>query len=71
MRPFSDINTGDVYQNIILGPNSLEFMVVNKNKDDKMIEVVGVSGPGNLVGKPFWKKNTDRLFTNRTYCNDN
>lgn len=62
MRPFSDINIGDVYKQPF---GQLEWVVLNKNKEEKMIEIVSLSNLPSNLNKPFWKKNTDRLFTNR------
>ena len=62
MRPYTDIKINDVYKT----STGSEWAVINKNDDEKMIQVcmLSISLPAHL-NKPFWKRNTDRLFNNR------
>jgi len=60
MRPIKDIFLGDVYKLFTGG----EYCVLGIDKSEKMIQVASMSLPEHL-NKPFWKKNTDRMFNNR------
>ena len=60
MRPMKDIFLGDVYQVFTGG----EYCVLDIDKSEKMIQIASISLPEHL-NKPFWKKNTDRMFNNR------
>jgi hypothetical protein len=65
MMPISEIHVGDVYRNPMY-KNGLEFVVVDINHEEKMIEVQPVSSQSREVesiGKPFWKSNRDRMFS--------
>ena len=62
MMPISEIHVGDVYRNPMY-KNGLEFVVVDINNEEKMIEVQPVSSQSREVGKPFWKSNRDRMFS--------
>lgn len=68
MIPYSQINIGDVFSNPLhrnFGKFSgLKFCVVEKNDAEKMIKIQGVSSSTmDLCGEAFWKRNTDRLFS--------
>ena len=55
MVPYKLIHIGEVYQNpITMG----EWLVLDKDDDEKMIQVVLMGGPV----KPIWVKNTHRIF---------
>ena len=62
MIPIREINEGDQFQNPFLG-SGLVWVVVGKNEEERMIQLQAikerVSSP---VGKPTWKKNTDRMI---------
>ena len=55
MVPYRLIHIGEVYQNPI---TKGEWLVLDKDDDEKMIQVVLVGGPV----KPIWVKNTNRMF---------
>jgi hypothetical protein len=64
MMPMKEINIGDVYENPLLYPNGLMWIVVEKNDKDKMVKVQAVSSVNSKeVGKPIWKRNSDRMFS--------
>ena len=58
MRPYSDINAGDVYKSWVGG----EWIVISKNDEEKMVEIDLIC---TLPPRPIWKKNTDPIFNNR------
>jgi ferredoxin-fold anticodon binding domain-containing protein len=68
MKPFSEIKIWDVYSNPmhrgfgeLSGP---EYVVLEKNETEKLIKVQPIRfSDGKPIGKPFWKKNTDRIFS--------
>jgi hypothetical protein len=65
MMPISEIRIGDVYKNP-LHSDGVEFVVVDINHEEKMIEVQPVSSQSRdveAIGKPFWKSNRDRMFS--------
>jgi hypothetical protein len=62
MQPYKDIKIGDMYQRYHGG---LEFVVLEKDNDDRFIKVVGVSIKGDSIGQPFWKSYKDSLFNRR------
>ena len=59
MKPFSAIHVGDVYK--LPYPYNNTYTVVNKNKEDKMIEVM-CSYQHPSLPQTLWKKHTDKLF---------
>lgn len=61
MRPYADIHVMDVYKAI----TGAEFVVVNKNDQEKMVEVLMLSNLPPALNRSFWKKNTDKLFRHR------
>ncbi len=64
MRPISDINEGDVYKPLF-GFN--EWAVLEVNREEKMVKIIMLAGPTypEHLNRPLWKKNTDKMFTNR------
>jgi hypothetical protein len=67
MRPFSNINIGDIYSN---GFGLNEWTVINKNTEEKMIEILMIPSSSNFpanLNRSIWKRNTDRIFNNRVY----
>ncbi|HBH13839.1 MAG TPA: hypothetical protein DDX29_12135 [Clostridiales bacterium] len=63
--PFSRINIGDVFESPLAWTGSkMVYIVVDKDKDSKMIEVMS-SYQHPALPKTFWKKYTDRLFNKR------
>lgn len=64
MRPYKDINIGDIYQRYSWGN---EYVVLNKDDDEKMVEIQAIDNKGNLVLRPFWKTNRDSIFNNRVH----
>jgi hypothetical protein len=64
MLPITEINVGDQFENPMLRPDSLTFIVMKINKLEKMIQVQSFNSKKlKNVGSPFWKKNTDRMFS--------
>lgn len=61
MRPFKDINIGDIYKTI----HGSEWGVMEKDNSEKMIKVIMISNLSPYLNKPIWKKNADRIFNNR------
>jgi len=70
MLPVTEIYEGDQYENPLLRPNGCAFVVIEIDRGEKMIKVQPVNSRGKLVGKPFWKKNTDKMFSEnwRVFC---
>ena len=67
MMPFSEINIGDVYKS-----GGIEYTVTKKNKAEKMIQMQSIdTWKSNIEYPAFWKKSSDKLFTerNRTLIN--
>jgi hypothetical protein len=62
MRPYKDINVGDVYRTFY---GQLEYCVLEKDDSEKMILVAPLSELPQSLREPFWKKNTDKLFIKR------
>lgn len=62
MMPISEIHIGDQYEDPFTRPYGLTFIVININKKEKMVQVQAVNASGKDIGKPFWKKNTDKMF---------
>jgi len=73
MLPITEIHVGDQYENPFLRPNGLTFVVLEVNKDEKMIKVQAINQYAQEIGKAFWKKNTDRMFSEnwRVFCGEN
>jgi hypothetical protein len=63
MMPISEIKVGQQYQTRAYA-DGVVFCVEDVNTKEKMVKVQGYS-PRTLkpVGGPFWKKNTDRMFS--------
>ena len=59
MRPYSDINIGDVYRNPM---TDSEWVVYEKNDDEKMVSIIMMS---KTQYPAIWKRNTDRMFNVR------
>jgi len=72
MRPYKNIKIGDMYQRYQGG---LELVVLEKDNDDKLIKVVGVSIKCDSIGQSFWKSYKDSLFNRRVFegkvCDEN
>jgi hypothetical protein len=62
VRPYSDIQIGDVYKSSSIMENT--YMVVNKNDEEKMIEL-RCSYQNPHLPETIWRKNTDRIFNIR------
>jgi len=65
MMPISEINIGDMYRNPLY-TNGVEFVVVDINQEEKLVQVQPISSQSSEVkpvGKPFWKSNRDRMFS--------
>ena len=66
MRAYKDINIGDMYQPSIGG---IEYVVLDKDDEEKMIKIVGIDKQGKSVGiyqdNSFYVKNTRSLFNRR------
>jgi len=69
MKPFRQINIGDIYENPSkwAGINTT-YEVVSKDNDSRMIEVQP-SYQHLLLPKTLWKKDTDKLFSQRVISN--
>ncbi len=65
MMPISKIKVGDQYANPLYndGLSRVIFVVQEINYKEKMVLVQGYSEYGDIVGRPFWKKNTYRMFS--------
>jgi hypothetical protein len=63
MMPISEIHIGDIFQNPFLGRDSLTYCVTDVNKLEHLVQVQPYDRHCKESGKPFWKKNTDRMFT--------
>jgi hypothetical protein len=64
MRPYKDIYIGDIYK-----PRSfstIDYIVVNKNNNEKMIELK-CSYQNPHLPETIWKKNTDSIFNYRVF----
>ena len=67
MIPISQIQTGDLFSNPLFSNTTvpgLVYRVEDVNADEKMLLVQAYSGiDQKIIGKPFWKRNTDRIFS--------
>lgn len=64
MLPISEINIGDQFENPLLKPHGATFLVIDINKEEKMVKVQAFSSKRlENMGEPFWKENTDRMFS--------
>jgi len=63
MLPISEINVGDQFENPIHRPYGVTFVVIDINKEEKMIKLQGINNRAENIGNPFWKKNTDRMIS--------
>lgn len=63
MRPFKQINIGDIYQR--LGQH-IEWTVVDKDYDEKMIELM-CSYQHPTLPTTVWKSNRNAIFNRRVY----
>ena len=63
MMPISKISVGDQFQNKRLYPDSLIYVVVEVNTQEKMVLLQAITTEIKYIGKPFWKKNTDNLIS--------
>lgn len=67
MLPMSEINEGDLFSNplfVNLTPPGNVYRVERINISEKMILVQTYGGSHmEPISKPFWKKNTDRMFS--------
>ena len=63
MMPISEIHEGDIFQNPLF-PGGVLFYAEKVNIKEKMILIQPhYCKTGMAFGKPFWKKNTDRMFS--------
>jgi hypothetical protein len=63
MIPISHIKEGDQFQNPLFS-DGVVFAVVETEKAEKMVKVQAYSfRTGKCINEPFWKKNTDRMFS--------
>ena len=67
MLPITDIKEGDAFANplwVNCTPQGNIYRVEKVNIDEKMVLVQAYSGSKlEPLLKPFWKKNTDRMFS--------
>ena len=70
MLPISEIYVGDQYENPLFRPNGVTYVVVAVDKTTKMVKVQAVNPFKGVIGKPFWRRNTDRMFSEdwRVFC---
>ena len=63
MIPIDRINIGDIFQNPCT--RGVLYYVTDKNSDEKMVLVEAYSSKAipEYLNMRFWKKNTDRLFS--------
>ena len=64
MMPYSEIKIDDIYVNRLSESGHVGYLVIDKNKEEKMIKLQ----PVNLQTlmpfmNEFWKKSQDRLFS--------
>lgn len=62
MKPYNKIYVMDVYKNPM---TNSEWLVVEKNDEENLILVTMLCDLPERLNKPFWKKNTDRMFNYR------
>jgi hypothetical protein len=62
MLPISKISEGDTFQNPLF-PDGVIFFVEEIDQTEKMVKVQCYGSKANPIGKPFWKRNTDRMFS--------
>ncbi len=63
MIPISQINIGDIFQNPLFPDGNL-YVIEDINKEEKMIKVQAYNFYSfKPILDPFWKKNTDRMFS--------
>lgn len=67
MMPFSAINDGDLFANplwVHCNPPGNIYRVEEINRTEKMIKIQTYNGRTcTPFGKPFWTKNTNRMFS--------
>lgn len=67
MMPISEIKEGDLFSNPLFVNNPLPgnvYRVGKVNVKEKMVLVQTYGGSNmNPIMAPFWKKNTDRMFS--------
>jgi hypothetical protein len=70
MMPISEIHVGDQYENPLFRPHGVTFIVLEVNKRERMVKVQAIDKHGRMIDKPFWKRNTDRMFDEswRVFC---
>lgn len=70
MMPISEIHVGDQYENPLFRPDGVTYVVLEVNKSEKMVKVQAVDKYAREIGKPFWKKSTDKMFSEswRVFC---
>jgi hypothetical protein len=61
MRPYKDIQIGDVYQRIGQG---ITWTVIEKDDDEKMV-AISCSYKHPTYPDPIWRRNTDPIFNRR------
>ena len=59
MKPYSQIRVGDVYRNPMTGG---EWVVHEKNDDEKTVAILLLSDLPPTLNRPIWKSNRDRVF---------
>lgn len=62
MRPYNDIDKLDIYKPLF---GFCEYIVLDKNDNEKMLFLKQLSNLPESLNKGFWKKNTDSIFNNR------
>jgi hypothetical protein len=63
MLPMSEIKNRDQFQNPLFR-DGIIFVVEDINQREKMVKVQAFSiGTCRPIGSPFWKRNTDRMFS--------
>lgn len=67
MIPICEIKEGDLFANPLwtnANSQGVIYRVEKVNSAEKMVLVQGYGGKDlGTVGKPFWKRNTDRMFS--------
>lgn len=70
MRPYKDINVGDIYCRG--GAFTLEWAVLEKDEDEKMVLITPMyQWPRAKLNPKIWEKNTNAIFRNRVFKGTN
>jgi hypothetical protein len=69
MRPYNDINIGDIYESPLKWTGSdIIYTVINKDKESKLIEIRS-SYQNSCLPETLWTSYRNRIFNRRLYEN--